>query len=74
MNPIVATLYGEGVGFALEVPVGGKDLTVGVPEVRAERDVSGVRKLRIQALGRFGATMPQRPTADLLGSTINSPP
>ena len=73
-NPIVATLYGEGVGFALEVPVGGEDLTVGVPEVRAERDVSGMRKLRIQALGRCGATIPQRPAADLLGSTINSPP
>src|ERR1039457_3011875 len=73
-HSIVAALYGEGVGFALEVPVGGEDLTVGVPEVRAERDVRGVRKLRIQLPGRDGATIPQRPAADFLGSTINSPP
>ena len=73
-NPMVATLYGESVGFALEVPVRGEDLTVGVPEVRAEREVRGLRKWRIQLLGRDGATIPQRPAADFLGSTINSPP
>jgi len=73
-DAVVPAFYGEGVGFALEMPVRGEDLTVGVPEVGAEGDVGGVRKLRIQAAGRFGATIPQRPAADLLGNTINSPP
>lgn len=71
---IVVAFDGEGVGFALQVAVLGKDQTVGMPEVGAEGDVDGVRKLRIQAAGRFGSTIPQRPSADLPGSTINSPP
>ena len=71
---VVVTLDGEGVGFALQVVVPGKDYAVGVPEVGAEGDMPGVRKLRIQAAGRFGSTIPQRPSADFLGSTINSPP
>jgi hypothetical protein len=45
-----------------------------VPEVGAVGDVRGVRKLRIQAAGCFGSTIPQRPAADLFGNTINSPP
>ena len=73
-NAIVAAFYREGVCFALEMPVPTEDLPVGVPEVGAEGDVGGVRKLRIQTLGRWGTTTPQRPAADLLGSAINSPP
>ena len=71
---IVVTLDGEGAGFALQVPMPGKDQAAGVPEVGAESDMGGVRKLRIQAAGRFGSTIPQRPSADFLGSTIKSPP
>ena len=71
---IVMAFDREGVGFALQMTVLGKDQAVGVPKVGAEGDVCGVRKLRIQAAGRFGSTIPQRPAADLLGSTINSPP
>ena len=73
-DPIVAALYGEGVCFALEVPVAPEDLAVGVPEVGAEDEVRGVRKRRIQTLGRLGTTIPQRPAANFLGSAINSPP
>ena len=51
-----------------------KNQAVGVPEVGAEGDVRGARKLRSQTAGRFGSTIPQRPAADFLGSTINSPP
>ena len=71
---IIVAFDGEGVGFALQMAVLGKNQTVGMPEVGAEGDVGGVRKLRIQAAGRFGSTIPQRPAADFLGSTINSPP
>ena len=71
---VVVTFDGEGVGLALQVAVLGEDQTVGVPEVGAEGDVRAVRKLRIQAAGRFGSTIPQRPSADFLGSTIKSPP
>jgi len=71
---IIVTFDGEGVGFALEMTVLGEDQAIGVPEVGAESDVAGVRKLRIQAAGRFGVTIPQRPAADFLGNTINSPP
>ena len=71
---IIVAFDSEGVGFALPMAELGKDQTVGVPEVGAEGDVAGVRKLRIQAAGRFGSTIPQRPAADFLGSTINSPP
>ena len=67
-------LDGEGVGLALAVALAGEDQAVGVPEVGAEGDVIGVRKLRSQAAGRFGSTIPQRPPADLFGGTINSPP
>ena len=71
---VVVTFDGEGVRFTLQVPVLGEDQAIGVPEVGAEGDVFAVRKLRIQAAGRFGATIPQRPSADFLGSTIKSPP
>ena len=73
-DAVVQTFDGEGVGFALQMAVLGKDQAVGVPEVGAEGDVGGVRKRRIQAAGRFGSTIPQRPAADFLGSTIKSPP
>jgi hypothetical protein len=66
--------YGEGVGFAAEMLLRLEDESVGMPEVVAELDLRGVRKLRIQTLGRLGATIPQRPPADLLGAKINSPP
>ena len=71
---IVVAFDREGMSLALQMPVLGEDQAVGVPEVGAEGDVAGVRKLRIQAAGRFGSTIPQRPAADFLGSTINSPP
>ena len=71
---IVVAFDGEGVGLALQMAVPGEDQPVGVPEVGAEGDVRAVRKLRIQAAGRLGSTIPQRPSADFLGSTINSPP
>ena len=61
---IVVAFDGEGMGFALPVAVLGKDQAVGVPEAGAEGDVRGVRKLRIQAAGRFSSTIPQRPAAD----------
>ena len=73
-EPVVVALDGEGVGFALQVPVLAENQTVGVPEVRAEGEVRGLRKLRIQAAGCLGSTIPQRPATDFLGSTINSPP
>ena len=73
-EPVVVAFDGEGVRLALHMPVLGENQAVGVPEVRAEGDVGGVRKLRIQAAGRLGSTIPQRPSADFLGSTINSPP
>ena len=73
-EPIIVAFNREGMGFALQMPVLGEDQTVGMPKVGAEGDVAGVRKLRIQAAGRFGSTIPQRPAADFLGSTINSPP
>lgn len=66
--------YGEGVRLALQVPALLEDNPVGVPEIGAERDVAAVRKLRIQTPGRLGSTIAQRPSADFLGSTINSPP
>ena len=71
---IIVAFDGESVSFALEVTVRGEDQAVGVPKVGAEGDVCGLRKLRSQATGRFGSTIPQRPAADFLGSTINSPP
>ena len=71
---IVVTFDREGVRLALQVAVLGEDQAVGMPEVGAEGDVAGVRKLRIQAAGRFGVTIPQRPAANFLGNTINSPP
>ena len=71
---IVVAFDGEGVGLALQMALLGENQAVGVPEIGAEGDVPGVRKLRIQAAGRFGSTIPQRPSADFLGSTINSPP
>ena len=71
---IIVTFNGEGVGLALQMARLGEDQAVGVPEIGAEGDVGGVRKLRIQASGRFGSTIAQRPSADFLGSTINSPP
>ena len=71
---IVVAFDGEGVGLALQMAVAGEDQAIGMPEVGAEGDVPGVRKLRIQAAGRFGSTIAQRPSADFLGSTINSPP
>ena len=71
---VVVALYGEGVRLAFEVPALFKDDSVGVPEVGAVGDVLAVRKLRIQTPGRFGSTIAQRPSADFLGSTINSPP
>ena len=71
---VVVTLNGEGVRLALEMMVAGENHAIGVPEVGAKGDVAGVRKLRIQTAGRLGSTIPQRPSADFLGSTINSPP
>lgn len=71
---IVVAFNGKGVRLALQMAVPGKDQAVGVPEVRAEGGVGGVRRLRSQTAGRFGSTIPQRPAADFLGSTINSPP
>ena len=71
---VVVTLNGEGVRLALEMMVAGENHAIGVPEGGAKGDVAGVRKLRIQTAGRLGSTIPQRPSADFLGSTINSPP
>jgi hypothetical protein len=71
---IVVAFYGEGVGLALEVMVFFEDDPVGMPEVGAKDDMLSVRKLRIQTAGRFGSTIAQRPSADFLGNTINSPP
>ena len=73
-DPVVAALYGEGVRFALEMPMAAEDLAVGVPEVGAEDEGRGVRKRRSQTLGRLGTPSPQRPAANFLGSAINSPP
>jgi hypothetical protein len=71
---VIVTFYGIGVRLALQVVLSGEDDAVGMPEVGAEGDLAGMRKLRIQTLGRFGATIAQCPAADFLGSTINSPP
>ena len=71
---IVVAFDGEGAGLALQMGVPGEDQPAGVPEVGAEGDVRAVRKLRIQAAGRLGSTIPQRPSADFLGSTSKSPP
>ena len=71
---MVVAFNREGVRLPLQMAAPGEDQAVGVPEVRAEGDVGGRRKLRSQAAGRFGSTIPQRPAADFLGSTINSPP
>jgi hypothetical protein len=57
-QPIVVAFNRKGVRLALQMALMGKDQTVGVPEVRAEGDVGGVRKLRSQAAGRFGSTIP----------------
>lgn len=73
-DTVVVAFYRERVCFALQVLFGLKDFPVGMPEVCAVGDVIGVRKLRIQSLGRLGATIPQRPPANLFGRTINSPP
>ena len=73
-DAIVVAFDGEGVGLALQMMVALEDQAIGVPEVGAEADVFAVRKLRIQAAGRFGSTTAQRPSADFLCSTINSPP
>ena len=73
-NPVVQAFAREGVGFALDGAVWAEDFSVRVPEVGGEGDVGGVRKLRIQPLRGFGATIPQRPAKDAFGSTINSPP
>ena len=70
---IVVAFDGEGAGLALPMAVPGEDQPAGVPEVGAEGDVRAVRKL-IQAAGRLGSTIPQRPSADFLGSTSKSPP
>ena len=71
---VVVAFDGEGAGLALEVPMVGKDQAVGMPEVGAEGEGSGARKLRIQTPGALGSTIAQRPAADRFGSTINSPP
>ena len=73
-DAVVQAFDGEGVRLALDMVLAAEDFGVGMPEVGAEGDVPSVRKLRIQAAGRFGSTIPQRPSADFLGSTINSPP
>jgi hypothetical protein len=56
-DAVVVALDGEGVGLALKVAMLGEDQAVGVPEVGAEGDVPGVRKLRIQMAGCFGSTI-----------------
>jgi len=43
---VVAALYGEGMGFALEVPAVLEDDSVRMPEVGAEGNVSAARKRR----------------------------
>ena len=68
------TLYGEGVRLAPEAPLPLKNDAVGRPKGGAEGDAPAVRKLRIQTPGRFGSTTAQRPSADFLGGTTNSPP
>ena len=73
-DAVVQAFDREGVGFALDVAVLGKDFPVGVPEIGGEGEMSGVRKLRIQPLRARASTIPQRPAQDALGSTINSPP
>jgi hypothetical protein len=71
---VVVALYGKRVRLALEVSAVLEDDPVGVPEVGTVDDVFAMRKLRVQAPGRLGSTIAQRPSADFLGSTINSPP
>ena len=73
-DAVVQAFDGKGVRFALDMVLATEDFRVGVPEVAGILDLGGVRQLRSQPLGRFGSTIPQRPAADLLGSTINSPP
>ena len=73
-DAVVQAFDGEGVGFALNMVFLAEDSGVGMPEVGGEDDVWGMRKLRIQPLRCFGATIPQRPAQDAFGSTINSPP
>jgi hypothetical protein len=71
---IVMALHGESARLALEVAAFLEDNAAGAPKVGAKDDAPGMRKLRSQTPGRFGFTIPQRPSADFLGSTINSPP
>ena len=73
-DAVVQAFDGKGVRLALDMVLAAEDFRVGMPEVGGEADMSGVRQLRSQPLGRFGSTIPQRPAQDRLGSTINSPP
>lgn len=73
-DTVVVALDREGVGFPLKVMESLENSGVRAPEIRAELYVGGVRKLRVQASGRAGVTTAQRPSADFLGSSINSPP
>ena len=73
-NAVVQAFDGKGVRFALDMVLAAEDFRVGMPEVGGKLDLGGVRQLRSQPLGRFGSTIPQRPTQDRFGSTINSPP
>ena len=61
-DAVVQAFDGEGVRLALHMVFAAKDFRVGMPEVGGELEVSGVRQLRSQPLGRFGSTIPQRPT------------
>ena len=73
-DSVVQAFDREGVRLALDVVLAAEDFRVGMPEVGGKLDLGGVRQLRSQPLGRFGSTIPQRPTQDRFGSTINSPP
>ena len=73
-DAVVQAFDGKGVRLALDVVLVAEDFPVGMPEVGGKLEVSGVRQLRSQPLGRLGSTIPQRPPQDRFGSTINSPP
>ena len=69
-DAVVLTFDREGMRFALKVATFLKNGPVRGPEFGAIGDVGGFRKLRIQSLGRFGAAIAQRPSADFRQSNI----
>lgn len=73
-QPIVHAFDDMGVRLALGMLGLGEDGAVALPMVGAVSDVLALRNLRTQRSDCSGVTITQRPSENLAGSAINSPP